>query len=137
MANLTRVPQMALSAALNGDTSVADALGNVMNGSAANGYDPIASSGTATGVWSSIGTQIYVEITLVLTGSATPTVSLPFTHQGLSSTWAVLHGCSTTGIAINGMCGPESAVLTLYKFDGTALPAGEYRLSGTYQSSVG
>jgi hypothetical protein len=137
MANLTRVPQMALSAALNGDTSVADALGNVMNGSAANGYDPIVSSGKATGVWSSIGTQIYVEITLVLTGSATPTVSLPFTHQGLSSQRGVIPGASAAGVAITGVVDPESANLIVRRYDGAALGAGTYFLAGTYQSSVG
>jgi hypothetical protein len=137
MANLTRVPQMALSAALNGDSSVADALGNVMNGSAANGYDPIASSGTATGVWSSIGTQIYVEITLVLTGSATPSVSLPFTHQGLSSQRGVIPGVSAAGVAVTGVVDPESANLIVRRYDGAALGAGTYFLAGTYQSSVG
>jgi hypothetical protein len=137
MANLTRVPQMALSAALNGDTSVADALGNVMNGSAANGYDPIVSSGKATGVWSSIGTQIYVEITLVLTGSATPSVSLPFTHQGLSSQRGVIPGASAAGVAITGVVDPESANLIVRRYDGAALGAGTYFLAGTYQSSVG
>jgi hypothetical protein len=137
MANLTRVPQMALSAALNGDTSVADALGNVMNGSAANGYDPIVSSGKATGVWSSIGTQIYVEITLVLTGSATPSVSLPFTHQGLSSQRGIIPGASAAGVAVTGVVDPESANLIVRRYDGAALGAGTYFLAGTYQSSVG
>jgi hypothetical protein len=137
MANLTRVSQMALSDALNGDTAVADALGNVMNGSAANGYDPIASSGKATGIWSSIGTQIYVEITLVLTGSATPTVSLPFTHQGLSSQRGVIPGASAAGVAITGVVDPDSAILTLRRYDGAALGAGTYFLAGIYQSSVG
>jgi hypothetical protein len=137
MANLTRVPQMALSAALNGDSSVADALGNVMNGSAANGYDPIVSSGKATGVWSSIGTQIYVEITLVLTGSATPSVSLPFTHQGLSSQRGVIPGVSAAGVAVTGVVDPESANLIVRRYDGAALGAGTYFLAGTYQSSVG
>jgi hypothetical protein len=137
MANLTRVPQMALSAALNGDSAVADALGNVMNGSAANGYDPIVSSGKATGVWSSIGTQIYVEITLVLTGSATPSVSLPFTHQGLSSQRGVIPGASASGVAVTGVVDPESANLIVRRYDGAALGAGTYFLAGTYQSSVG
>jgi hypothetical protein len=137
MANLTRVSQMALSDALNGDTAVADALGNVMNGSAANGYDPIASSGKATGVWSSIGTQIYVEITLVLTGSATPSVSLPFTHQGLSSQRGVIPGVSAAGVAVTGVVDPESANLIVRRYDGAALGAGTYFLAGTYQSSVG
>lgn len=137
MANLTRVPQMALSDALNGDTAVADALGNVMNGSAANGYDPIVSSGKATGVWSSIGTQIYVEITLVLTGSATPSVSLPFTHQGLSSQRGIIPGASAAGVAITGVVDPESANLIVRRYDGAALGAGTYFLAGTYQSSVG
>jgi hypothetical protein len=137
MANLTRVPQMALSAALNGDSSVADALGNVMNGSAANGYDPIASSGKATGIWSSIGTQIYVEITLVLTGSATPSVSLPFTHQGLSSQRGIIPGASAAGVAVTGVVDPESANLIVRRYDGAALGAGTYFLAGTYQSSVG
>jgi hypothetical protein len=137
MANMTRVSQMALSAALNGDSAVADALGNVMNGSAANGYDPIVSSGTATGVWSSIGTQIYVEITLVLTGSATPTVSLPFTHQGLSSQRGIIPGASAAGVAVTGVVDPESANLIVRRYDGAALGAGTYFLAGTYQSSVG
>jgi hypothetical protein len=137
MANLTRVPQMALSAALNGDSAVADALGNVMNGSAANGYDPIASSGKATGIWSSIGTQIYVEITLVLTGSATPSVSLPFTHQGLSSQRGIIPGASAAGVAVTGVVDPESANLIVRRYDGAALGAGTYFLAGTYQSSVG
>jgi hypothetical protein len=128
---------MALSAALNGDSAVADALGNVMNGSAANGYDPIASNGTATGVWSSIGTQIYVEITLVLTGSATPTVSLPFTHQGLSSQRGIIPGASAAGVAVTGVVDPESANLIVRRYDGAALGAGTYFLAGTYQSSVG
>jgi hypothetical protein len=137
MANLTRVPQMALSAALNGDSAVADALGNVMNGSAANGYDPIVSSGKATGIWSSIGTQIYVEITLVLTGSATPSVSLPFTHQGLSSQRGIIPGASAAGVAVTGVVDPESANLIVRRYDGAALGAGTYFLAGTYQSSVG
>jgi hypothetical protein len=128
---------MALSAALNGDSAVADALGNVMNGSAANGYDPIVSSGTATGVWSSIGTQIYVEITLVLAGSATPSVSLPFTHQGLSSQRGIIPGASAAGVAVTGVVDPESANLIVRRYDGAALGAGTYFLAGTYQSSVG
>jgi hypothetical protein len=137
MANLTRVSQMALADALNGDSAVADALGNVMNGSAMNGYDPIVSSGTATGVWSSIGTLMYVEITVVLASSATPTVTLPFTHQGLSSQRGVIPGVSAAGVAITGVVDPDSAILTLRRYDGAALGAGTYFLAGTYQSSVG
>lgn len=137
MANMTRVSQMALADALNGDTAVADALGNVMNGSAMNGYDPIVSSGTAAGVWSSIGTLMYVEITVVLASSATPTVTLPFTHQGLSSQRGVIPGVSAAGVAITGVVDPESAILTLRRYDGAALDAGTYFLAGTYQSSVG
>jgi hypothetical protein len=137
MANLTRIPQMFLAASLNGDTAVADAIGNVVNGSAMNGYDPITSSGSATGVWSSIGTQIYVEITLVLTGSATPSVSLPFTHQGLSSQRGVIPGVSAAGVAITGVVDPDVANLIVRRYDGAALGAGTYFLAGTYQSSVG
>lgn len=137
MANLTRVPQQFLTAALNGDSAVADALGNVVNGSAMNGYAPIASSGSATGVWASIGTLIYVEITLSLPASGKPTVTLPFTHQGLSNQFAVIGGCSDVGVGISGLCGPESSVMTLSRYDGAALPAGTYYISGTYESSVG
>lgn len=137
MANLTRVSQIALANALNGDTAVSDAIGNVVNGSAMNAYTPITSSGTASGVWASIGTLVYVEITLVLKTSLKPTVSLPFTHQGLSNQFAVIGGCSDGGVAINGLCGPESSVMTLSRYDGAALPAGTYYISGTYESSVG
>jgi hypothetical protein len=134
---MTRVSQMALSAALNGDSAVADALGNVMNGSAANGYAPIASIGSATGVWASIGTLIYVEITLAMPTSGKPTVTLPFTHQGLSDQRGIIPGASAVGVAVTGVVGPESAVLTLSRYDGAALDAGTYFLSGTYESSVG
>jgi len=96
MANLTRIPQMFLTSALNGDSAVADAIGNVVNGSAMNGYDPVVSGGTATAVFSSIGTNIYVEITLVTPGGF-PSVSLPFTHQGLSSQRGVIPGISAAG----------------------------------------
>lgn len=137
MANLTRVPQQFLTAALNGDSAVADALGNVVNGSAMNGYAPIASSGSATGVWASIGTLIYVEITLVLTASGKPTVTLPFTHQGLSDQRGIIPGASTSGVMVSGVVGPESSVLTLSRYDGAAMGAGTYFLSGCYESSVG
>jgi hypothetical protein len=137
MANLSRIPQQFLTAALNGDSAVADALGNVVNGSAMNGYSPIVSSGTASGVWAQIGTLTYVEITLVLPTSGKPTVTLPFTHQGLSNQFAVIGGCSDGGVAINGLCGPESSVMTLSRYDGAPLPAGTYYISGTYESSVG
>lgn len=137
MANMTRVNQMALANALGGDTAVADALGNALNGSAMNGYTPIASSGIATGVWAGIGTLMYVEITLILSAGGKPTVTLPFTHQGLSNQFAVLAGSSAGGVSITGIVGPESAVVTLSKYDGSALAADTYFLSGTYQSSVG
>lgn len=137
MANLTRVNQMSLANALGGDTAVADALGNALNGSAMNGYDPIASSGTATGVWAAIGTLTYIEITLILPASGKPTVTLPFTHQGLSSQRGIIPGASTGGVAVTGVVGPESAVLALSRYDGAALDAGTYFLSGTYESSVG
>jgi hypothetical protein len=128
---------MALADALNGDTAVADALGNVMNGSAMNGYDPQPTSGSASGVWASIGTLIYVEITLTITVSVKPSVQLPFTHQGLSSQRGIIPGVSAAGVAITGVVGPESAILTLGRYDGAALDAGTYFLAGTYQSSVG
>lgn len=137
MANLTRIPQMFLTAALNGDSAVADAIGNVVNGSAMNGYDPQPSSGSASGVWASIGTLIYVEITLTITVSVKPSVQLPFTHQGLSSQRGIIPGVSAAGVAITGVVGPESAILTLCRYDGAALDAGTYFLAGTYQSSVG
>lgn len=137
MANLTRIPQMFLTAALNGDSAVADAIGNVVNGSAMNGYDPQPTSGSASGVWASIGTLIYVEITLTITVSVKPSVQLPFTHQGLSSQRGVIPGVSAAGVAITGVVGPESAILTLSRYDGAALDAGTYFLAGTYQSSVG
>lgn len=134
MANLTRVNQMALANALGGDTQVADAIGNALNGSAMNGFTPDCVGGSASGVWAQIGTLIYVEI--IATG-AVKSVTLPFTHQGLSNTWAVMHGCSDAGISINGMCAPLSTVLTLHKYDGSSLPAGTYRIGGTYESDVG
>jgi hypothetical protein len=137
MANLTRIPQQFLTAALGGDSAVADAVGNVVNGSAMNGFAPIASSGSATGVWASIGTLVYVEITLVLSTSGKPTVTLPFTHQGLSSQRGVIPGVSAAGVAVTGIVGPESAVLALSRYDGAALDAGTYYLSGTYESDVG
>lgn len=128
---------MFLTAALNGDSAVADAIGNVVNGSAMNGYDPQPSSGSASGVWASIGTLIYVEITLTITVSVKPSVQLPFTHQGLSSQRGIIPGVSAAGVAITGVVGPESAILTLCRYDGAALDAGTYFLAGTYQSSVG
>jgi hypothetical protein len=134
---MTRIPQQFLTAALNGDTAVADAVGNVVNGSAMNGYDPIASSGTATGVWASIGTLIYVEITLVLPASGKPTVTLPFTHQGLSDQRGIVPGASTAGVMVSGVVDPESSVLTLSRYDGAALDAGTFYLAGCYESSVG
>jgi hypothetical protein len=137
MANLTRVPQQFLTAALNGDSAVADAIGNVLNGSAMNGYVPIASSGSASGVWASIGTLIYVEITLSLPSSGKPTVTLPFTHQGLSDQRGIIPGASSAGVMVSGVVGPESSVLTLSRYDGAALDAGTYFLSGCYESSVG
>jgi hypothetical protein len=137
MANLTRIPQQFLTAALGGDSAVADAVGNVVNGSAMNGFAPIASSGSATGVWASIGTLVYVEITLVLPASGKPTVTLPFTHQGLSSQRGIIPGASAGGVAVTGIVGPESAVLALSRYDGAALDAGTYFLSGTYESDVG
>jgi hypothetical protein len=127
---------MYLTAALNGDSAVADAIGNVVNGSAANGYDPVVSGGSATAVYSSIGTQIYVEITLVTSGGF-PSVSLPFTHQGLSSQRGVIPGISAAGVAVTGVVDPDSADLRLFRYDGAALSAGTYFLAGTYQSSVG
>jgi len=137
MANTTRVPQQFLTAALNGDTAVSDAVGNVLNGSAMNGFNPIASSGTASGVWAQIGTLTYVEITLVLPASGKPTVTLPFTHQGLSDQRGIIPGASSAGVLISGVVGPESSVLTLSRYDGAALDAGTYFLSGCYESSVG
>lgn len=134
---MTRVNQMALANAVGGDTAVADALGNALNGSAMNGYTPIASSGTATGVWAAIGTLTYVEITLVLSTSGKPTVTLPFTHQGLSSQRGIIPGASAGGVAVTGIVDPDSAVLALSRYDGAALDAGTYFLSGTYESSVG
>lgn len=128
---------MFLTAALNGDSGVADAIGNVVNGSAMNGYDPQPSTGTASGVWASIGTLVYVEIALTISVSGKPSVQLPFIHQGLSNQFAVIGGCSSTGVVISGLCGPESSVLTLSRYDGAALPAGTYHISGTYESSVG
>ena len=127
---------MYLTAALNGDSAVADAVGNVVNGSAANGFDPVVTGGSATGIWSSIGTQIYVEITLTASGGV-PTVSLPFTHQGLSSQRGVIPGVSASGVAVTGLVEPDSAILTLRRYDGAALDAGTYFLAGTYQSSLG
>jgi hypothetical protein len=137
MANTTRVPQQFLTAALNGDTAVSDAIGNVLNGSAMNGFNPIASIGTASGVWAQIGTLTYVEITLVLPASGKPIVTLPFTHQGLSDQRGIIPGASSAGVLISGVVGPESSVLTLSRYDGAALDAGTYFLSGCYESSVG
>ena len=124
-----------LANALGGDTTVADALSNVMNGSAMTAYVPVVTGGSAVGVWAQIGTLTYVEIILQATGPAT--VSLPFVHQSFSSTVAILHGASSAGVSINGICPPNSAVLTLHKFDGSALPAGTYWISGTYEASAG
>lgn len=137
MGNLTRVPQQSLTAALNGDSAVADAIGNAVNGSAMNGYNPIASSGTATGVWASIGTLIYVEITLSLSAHVKPTVTLPFTHQGLSDQRGIIPGASSAGVMVSGVVGPESSEMTLSRYDGAALDAGTYFLAGTYESSIG
>ena len=137
MANMTRVPQMHLTAALNGDSAVADAIGNAINGSAMNGYSPIASSGSATGVWAQIGTLTYIEITLSLAAGGKPTVTLPFTHQGLSDQRGIIPGASANGVMVSGVVGPNSSVLTLSRYDGAALDAGTYFLSGTYESSVG
>jgi hypothetical protein len=117
--------------------AVADAIGNVVNGSAMNGYAPIASSGVATGVWASIGTLIYVEITLVLKAGGKPTVTLPFTHQGLSDQRGIIPGASANGVMASGVVGPNSSVLTLSRYDGAALDAGTYFLSGCYESSLG
>jgi hypothetical protein len=128
---------MALANALNGDNAVADAIGNAINGSAMNGYDPIATGASATGVWAGIGTLIYVEITLVVPALAVATVSLPFTHQGLSSQRGVIPGVSASGVAVTGLVDPDSAILTLHRYDGAALDAGTYFLAGTYESSVG
>lgn len=135
MSNMTRVNMQQLANALGGDTTVADALSNVMNGSAMNAYTPVVTGGSATGVWAQIGTLTYVEIILTATGPATVTV--PFTHQGFSNTVAVLHGCSDAGVSVNAICPPSSAVLTLHKFDGSALPAGAYYISGCYESDQG
>jgi hypothetical protein len=135
MANMSRVNMQQLANALGGDTTVADALSNVMNGSAMNAYAPVVTGGTAVGVWAQIGTLTYCEIILQATGAAT--VSLPFVHQSFSNTVAVLHGASSAGVSINGICPPNSAVLTLHKFDGSALPAGTYWISGTYEASAG
>lgn len=137
MANMTRVSQMSLARALNGDTAVADAIGNALNGSAMNGFDPIVSSGTASGVWAQIGTLIYVEITLSLPAAGKPTVTLPFTHQGLSDQRGIIPGASAAGVMVSGVVGPESSVMTLSRYDGAALDAGTYFLAGTYESSIG
>lgn len=137
MANMTRVPQGQLTAALGGDAGVADAIGNVCNGAAMNGYQPVASSGKASGVWAQIGTLTYVEITLVITAGGKPTVTLPFTHQSLSSQRGIIPGSSAAGVLISGIVGPESSVLTLSRYDGAALDAGTYYLGGCYESSVG
>ncbi|TCK87358.1 hypothetical protein [Paraburkholderia sp. BL9I2N2] len=137
MANMTRVPQGQLTAALGGNAAVADAIGNVVNGSAMNGYQPVASSGSASGVWASIGTLIYVEITLTITASGKPTVTLPFTHQPLSDQRGIIPGASANGVMVSGVVGPESSVLTLSRYDGAALDAGTFYLSGCYESSVG
>ncbi len=137
MANMTRVPQGQLTAALSGNQAVADAIGNAINGSAMNGYQPLASMGAASGVWAQIGTLTYVEITLALPSSGKPTVTLPFTHQGLSDQRGIIPGASANGVLVSGVVGPESAVLTLSRFDGAALDAGTYFLSGCYESSVG
>jgi hypothetical protein len=136
MANLTRIPQQFLTAALGGDSAVADAVGNVVNGSAMNGFDSVVTGGSATGVWASIGTLIYVEITLITSGGH-PTVSLPFTHQGLSAQRGIIPGASAGGVAVTGIVDPDSAILTLYRYDGAALGAGTFFLAGTYESSVG
>lgn len=136
MANFTRVNMNALATALGGDTAIADAIGNVVNGSAMNAYQPVVTGGTATGVWAQIGTLTYIEIILQASGGV-PTVTLPFTHQGFSNTVAVLHGCSSAGVSVNGICPPNSAVLTLHKFDGSALPAGTYYISSCYESNQG
>lgn len=137
MANLTRVSQMALSAALNGDTAVSDALGNVMNGSAMNAFLPAPSFGTGVGVFSQIGTRNYVEITLTLPSAGLPKVQLPFTHQSLSSQYGVIPGVSASGVAVNALVPPGSSVATLYKYDGTVLTAGTYYIAGTYESDLG
>jgi hypothetical protein len=71
MSNMTRVNMQQLANALGGDTTVADALSNVMNGSAMNAYTPVVTGGSATGVWAQIGTLTYVEIILTATGPAT------------------------------------------------------------------
>lgn len=135
MSSMTRVNMNALTNALNGDTAIADAVGNALNGSAMNAYTPVTTGGTATGVWAQIGTLTYVEIILQASGAAT--VELPFTHQGSSNTVAVMHGVSGAGVSINGICQPLSAVLTLRKYDGTALPAGTHYISGCYESAQG
>lgn len=135
MSNMTRVNMAQLANALGGDTTVADALSNVMNGSAMNAYQPVVTGGKAAGVWAQIGTLTYVEIILTVTGPAT--VTLPFTHQGFSNTVAVLHGVSSAGVSINGICQPGATVLALHKYDGSALPAGTYYISGCYESDQG
>jgi hypothetical protein len=137
MANMTRVSMMSLAAALNGDTAVADALGNVMNGSAMNSYDPDASSGSAVGVWSSIGTLNYVEVTLTLAVSSKPTISLPFTHQSLSDQSGVIPGVSSAGVAVTGLIAPGAALMTVSRYDGAALDPGTYYFGGCYESDIG
>jgi hypothetical protein len=102
-----------------------------------NGFDPLPSSGVASGVWASVGTLVYVEITLTITVSGKPSVQLPFTHQGLSDQRGIIPGASTAGVMVSGVVGPESSVLTLSRYDGAALDAGTYYLSGCYESSVG
>lgn len=137
MANLSRVNMAALTKALGGDSAVADAIGNVVNGSAMNDFTPNASSGSAVGVYASIGTLIYVEMTLVYGGGGKPTLQLPFTHQTLSDQSGLIPGASSNGVLISGLVQPGSAILTLSRYDGAALDAGTYYLAGCYQSSVG
>lgn len=137
MANLTRVNMISLTKALGGDASVADAIGNVINGSAMNSFTPNASSGTGVGVYASIGTLIYVEMSLVYGGGGKPTLELPFIHQTLSDQSGLIPGASANGVVVSGRVGPGSSILTLSRYDGAALDAGTYYLAGCYQSDVG
>ncbi|KKB61330.1 hypothetical protein WM40_23830 [Robbsia andropogonis] len=137
MANLTRVDQKSLQSALNGDSAVADAIGNAINGSSMNSFSPDPTNGSGSGMYAQIGTLNYVEMTITLSSAGNPTVSLPFTHQSLSSQYGVIPGVSASGVAVNALVPPGSAQAKLYRYDGTSLDAGTYYLGGCYESEVG
>ncbi len=137
MPNLTRVDQRSLLAALNNDGAVSDAIGNAVNGSAMNAFSPAPTIGTGSGVYAQIGTLNYVEITVTLDVAGNPTVSLPFTHQSLSSQYGVIPGVSASGVAVNALIPPGSTQAKLYRYDGNPLDAGTYYFAGTYESDIG